>query len=84
MCHTLRRVPRRLLILLGALVVGALFFAGLFIHGRAGGALLLLTAVILTALTRLVWEHVRPRGRPLRIVIIAAIAIGGVVKLILG
>lgn len=77
-------VPRRLLILLGALIVGGLFFAGLFIHGPVGGALLLVTAAILAALTRLVWEHVRPRGRPLRILIIAAIAVGGVVKLILG
>jgi hypothetical protein len=77
-------VPRRLLILLAALAVGGLFFAGLFVHGRVGGVLLLLTAVILASLTRLVWEHVRPKGRPLRILIIAAIAAVAVVKLVQG
>jgi hypothetical protein len=77
-------VPRRLLILLGALAVGALFLAGLFIHGRIGGALLILTAAVLSGLSRLVWAQLRPQGRPLRIVIIVAIAAYGVVKLVLG
>jgi hypothetical protein len=77
-------VARRLLIVLGALCVGALFFAGLFIHGRGGGGLLLITDAILLGLTRTVWAQVRPQGRPLRIVIIVAIAILAVVKLALG
>ncbi|HVX68254.1 MAG TPA: DUF6703 family protein [Mycobacteriales bacterium] len=77
-------MPRRLLILLAALAVGGLFFAGLFVHGRVGGVLLLLTALVLAALTRLVWEHVRPKGRSLRILIIAAIAVGGAIMLVVG
>ena len=77
-------VARRLLIFLGALCMGALFFAGLFIHGRVGGALLLVTAAILAGLTRTVWAQVRPQGRPLRIVIIVAVGAVGVLKLILG
>lgn len=77
-------VPRRLLILLGALAIGALFAAGLFVPGRVGGGLLLLTAVILGGLSRVVWEHVDPRRRPIRVVIVAAVAVIGVVKLVHG
>jgi hypothetical protein len=77
-------VPRRLLILLGALAVGALFAAGLFINGRVGGALLLITDVVLVGLTRFVWDQVNPRRLPIRIAIIVAVAVVGLVKLIHG
>jgi hypothetical protein len=77
-------VQRRPVIVLGAAVVGAIFVAGLFIHGRIGGALLLLTDAILIGLTRLTWPHLPPRGRPLRLIIIAVIAVIGVVKLVAG
>jgi hypothetical protein len=77
-------VQQRLLIVLGALAVGALFVSGLFIHGRGGGALLLATVAILIVLTRTAWAQVRPQGRPLRIVVIAAIGVLALTKLILG
>jgi hypothetical protein len=77
-------VPRRLLILLVALAIGGLFAAGLFVPGRVGGALLLVTDGFLIALTQTVWHVVNPRRRPVRIAIIAAIAAVGVIKLIHG
>ncbi|MGN6473181.1 MAG: DUF6703 family protein [Mycobacteriales bacterium] len=77
-------MSRRLLIVLGALAVGALFAAGLFVHGRVGGGLLLLTDAILIGLSRMAWAQVRTQGRPLRILIIAAIAVIAVVKLAKG
>jgi uncharacterized protein DUF6703 len=75
---------QRLAIVAGAIVVGAVFIAGLFVHGRVGGALLLVTVAILIGLTRLTWPLVRPQGRPLRLIVIAAVAILAVVKLING
>jgi hypothetical protein len=77
-------VPQRLVIVLAALAVGALFAAGLFVHGRLGGALLILTDAILIALTRTAWAQVRTQGRPLRVLIIVAIAVVAVVKLAKG
>jgi hypothetical protein len=77
-------MQRRLVIVLAAVAVLAIFLAGLFIHGRVGGALLLLTDAILITLTRATWPHVRPQGRPLRILVIAAVGIGAVIKLIVG
>ncbi|HVV74746.1 MAG TPA: DUF6703 family protein [Mycobacteriales bacterium] len=77
-------MPRRLLILLGALAIGALFLAGLFVHGRVGGGLLVVTDAVLIGLSRVVWDEINPRRRPIRIVIIAAIAILAVVKLVHG
>jgi hypothetical protein len=77
-------VPQRLLIVFGALAVGALFAAGLFVHGRVGGGLLVATDAILIGLTRTAWAQLRTQGRPLRIAIIAAIAVLAVVKLVKG
>jgi uncharacterized membrane protein YfcA len=77
-------MARRVLVLVGAALVGAVFAAGLFVSGRLGGALLLVTAVILGALTSATWTRRRPQGRPLRIVIIAVIVVLAVVKLIHG
>lgn len=77
-------MPRRLLILLGALGIGALFAAGLFIQGRAGGVLLVITDALLVGLSRLTWAHVNPRRRPIRVLIIAVVAVVAVVKLVKG
>jgi hypothetical protein len=77
-------VQQRLLVILGALAVGALFGAGLFVVGRPGGAMLVVTDLILILLTRTAWAQVRPQGRPVRIVVIAAIAALAVFKLIHG
>lgn len=75
-------MPQRLTNLLAATAIGAIFVAGLFIHGWVGGALLLVTAAILAVLTRLLWNRVRPQGRPLRLLVIAAITVIGVIKIV--
>ena len=77
-------MPRRLLVVLVALCVGVLFAAGLFVHGRVGGGLLILTDAILIGLSRLAWTQVRTQGRPLRVLVIAVIAVLAVVKLVKG
>ena len=77
-------MQRRLVIILAAAVVGGIFLAGLFIHGRVGGALLVLTDAILIALARLTWPHLPPQGRPIRVIIIVAIAVVAVIKLVAG
>jgi hypothetical protein len=77
-------MPQRLVIVLLALAVGALFAAGLFLHGRAGGGLLIATDAILIGLTRTTWAQVRTQGRPMRVAIIAAMAVIAVVKLVQG
>jgi hypothetical protein len=77
-------MQRRLLILLAALVVGGVFVAGLFIHGRIGGALLLVVDAVLIGMARVTWPHLRPQGRPLRLIVIAAVGVIAVVKLIHG
>jgi hypothetical protein len=74
-------MPQRLAIILVAAAVGAIFATGLFLHGWVGGVLLLLTAAILASMTRLTWNRVRPQGRPLRLIVIAAIAVIGVIKI---
>jgi hypothetical protein len=68
-------------ILLGAAAVGALFLAGLFIHGVVGGVLLLLTAAILVTLSWGAWSRMQPQGRPLRVVVIVVIAVLAVLKI---
>ena len=64
--------------------MGALFAAGLFIHGRVGGGLLLLTDAVLIALARITWPQLRPQGRPFRLIVIAAVAVIAAIKLIKG
>jgi hypothetical protein len=73
-------VAQRLRNLLGAAVVGALFIAGLFIHGALGGILLLATAVILGVLSSATWHRIPSRGRPLRILIILVVIAVALVK----
>lgn len=74
-------VRSRLVIVLGALCVGALFLAGLFVAGPAGGAMLAVTDVILVGLTGAAWRQLRPQTRPLRLVIIVAVAALAIAKL---
>jgi hypothetical protein len=60
-------------ILLIAIAVGATFVAGLAIHGAVGGVLLLLVAALLVLLSVGVWGRIRQQGRPVRVLIAAAI-----------
>jgi hypothetical protein len=71
----------RLVIVLGALAVGALFVAGLFVKGPVGGGMLAVTDIVLIGLTGTAWAQLKPQSRPLRLVIIAAIAVLAIVKL---
>jgi hypothetical protein len=66
---------RRLLVLLAALAVGVVFAVGLFVHGWVGGVLLLAVDAALVAMAVLTWPHLRPQGRPLRIAVIAVVAV---------
>ena len=74
-------VRSRLVIVLGAVAVGALFVAGLFVHGPGGGGFLALTDIALIALTGAAWSQIQPKARPFRVVVIAAIAALAIVKL---
>jgi hypothetical protein len=74
-------VGPRLVNLLSAVAVGALFVAGLFVHGPVGALLLLATDVILIMLSAATWPRIRPQGRPLRVAVIAVIAGVAVAKL---
>lgn len=74
-------MPSRAVPLLGAVGVGALFAAGLFVHGAIGGVLLLVTDAILLTLSMRYWDTVRPQGRPLRLIVIAGILVLAAVKL---
>jgi hypothetical protein len=74
-------MQRRLMIVAGAAVVGAVFLAGLFIHGPLGGALLLVVVAMLLGLLRITWSHLRPQGRPLRVAVIVIIVVVAAIKL---
>jgi uncharacterized membrane protein YdbT with pleckstrin-like domain len=74
------RPPSRRQAIVVALVVGAVFIAGLAIHGPLGGVLLLLVDAALIALSRAMW-HAISNGRGLRIVVIVVVAALAVVKL---
>jgi hypothetical protein len=75
-------MPPVLINAMAGLAMLALFLAGLFVPGPLGGLLLLLAAAILATLTRLMWPQIRQQGRPLRLVIIAAVTVIAVVKLV--
>jgi len=62
--------------------VGVVTLLGLAIHGPVGGILLLLVAAVLVLFTQWAWTHVRREGRPLRILVIAAIVVLAVLKLL--
>jgi len=73
--------PRRgngILLVVG---VGLVFLLGLAVHGPLGGILLLLVAATLVMFSRGAWSHVRREGRPLRILVIAAVVVLAVLKL---
>lgn len=53
--------------------VGLVFIAGLAIHGPVGGVLLLLVATMLVLFSVRAWPHVRREGRPLRVLVVAAV-----------
>ena len=61
--------------------VGVAFLVGLAIHGPVGGVLLLLVAAMLVLFTLGAWSHVRREGRPLRILVIAAVLTLAALKL---
>lgn len=68
--------------LLGATVVGAVFLAGLFVHGRVGAALLLLVAVLLGVLTASTWPQLAANRRTPRVLVIVAVVVVAVLKLV--
>jgi hypothetical protein len=75
-------VPRsRLANLLVATAVGILFLVGLFIHGVGGAVLLLAVAIVLGYLSLHAWSAIHPRGRRVRILVLAVIVAIAVVKL---
>lgn len=75
-------VNRRLVNLAAAVLVLAVFLAGLFVSGWPGGLLLVITDAVLITASWAVWDQVRPQGRPLRIAVIAVIAVVAGLKLV--
>jgi hypothetical protein len=75
---------RRMLMIVAAGTIGALFAAGLFLHGRIGGGLLLITDALLIALGISAWGNTQPQKRPIRIAVILAIGVIAVVKMVRG
>jgi hypothetical protein len=73
---------RRVLTYLVSVAIGVLFAAGLFVHGRAGGGLLLITVAVLIALAMTSWGNTRRQGRPIRIAVILVITAIAVAKLV--
>jgi uncharacterized protein DUF6703 len=68
------------LLLAGA--VGALLVAGLAVHGVGGGLILAVVAVLLVLLSSATWAHLHPRGRVVRVVVIAFVSGIAVAKLV--
>ena len=71
----------RLANLLAATGVGAVFLAGLFIHGVVGAVLLFAVAAFLGYLSSQAWSAIHPRARRLRLVVLAVIVAVAVLKL---
>ena len=61
--------------------VGLVFLLGLAVHGPLGGVLLLLVAATLVLFSLGAWSHVRREGRPLRVLVVAAVVALAVMKL---
>ena len=75
-------MPRnRLLTLLVAVAVGAVFLAGLFVHAVGGAVLLIVVAVFLGYLSSRTWPALHARARLLRLVVLAAVAVFAMVKI---
>jgi hypothetical protein len=66
--------------LLVAGAVGALFIAGLFVHGHVGAVLLLAVAVVLVTLSAAAWPSIPERGRRVRIGVVAVVVVLAVVS----
>jgi hypothetical protein len=75
---------RRMLMVIAAGTIGGLFAAGLFLHGRVGGGLLLITDALLIALGMSAWANTQPQKRPIRVAVILIIGAIAVVKMIRG
>lgn len=73
--------PRRGNTILAALGVGAVFIAGLAVHGAVGGVLLLLVAATLVLVSRGTRGRGRGAGGSLRGVVLAAVVVLAVLKL---
>lgn len=63
------------------IAVFGLSVAGFAVHGPVGGVLLLVVAAVLVALSVGTWGRLRPQGRPVRILIAAAVVGIAVAKL---
>lgn len=68
---------RAILLVVGVAIVVLL---GLVVHGPVGGVLLLLVAATLVMFSRGAWSHVRREGKPLRVLVIAALVVLAVLK----
>jgi hypothetical protein len=75
---------RRMLMIVAAGTIGGLFAAGLFLHGRVGAGLLLITDALLIALAITNRTNTQPQKRPIRIAVILAIGAIAVVKMVRG
>jgi hypothetical protein len=62
-------------------VVTGLAIAGLAVHGPVGGILLLVVAAVAATATTQAWPHIRREGKPVRVVILAALLVIAVLKL---
>jgi hypothetical protein len=65
-----------------AAVVGALFLAGLAVHGFVGGVMLAVVAGGLVILSAAAWQHIPSRGRAFRVAIVIAVTALAVAKLV--
>jgi hypothetical protein len=77
-----RRLAIRSNAILLVVGVGLVFLLGLAIHGPVGGVLLLLVAAVLVQFSRGAWTHVRSEGKPLRMLVIAAVVVLAGLKLL--
>jgi hypothetical protein len=75
-------IASRPVTLLAAAAVGALFVVGLVVDGVGGALIVAAVAVVLAVLSAAAWGHLPERGRPLRLAVIALVALIAVVKLV--
>jgi hypothetical protein len=68
--------------LLVAGAVGAAFVVGLLVEGVGGALILLGVTAVLAAVTAAAWHHVAERRRPLRLAVLALVAVITAVKLV--
>jgi hypothetical protein len=68
--------------LLVAGAVGAAFVVGLLVEGVGGALVLLGVTAVLAGLTVAAWHHVPERARPLRLAVLALVAVITAVKLV--